>query len=134
MDLQNLAYALTQLAHNFGAVSVVALPLYALRAHPPSGRGLLWLILAGWAVQAASGAVFGAVSVYYYGQLPDIHGPAVAALRIKIACAIIALIMLILALRRLAGPTASASPGLWRGLAGLGVLALASAAVLRWYS
>ena len=28
MDLQNLAYALTQVAHNFGAVTVVAVPLF----------------------------------------------------------------------------------------------------------
>ena len=42
MDLQNLAYALTQVAHNFGAVAVVAVPLYALCSmHPAGSRGLL---------------------------------------------------------------------------------------------
>ena len=49
MDLQNLAYALTQVAHNFGAVVVVAAPLYALWAARPVGvRGVLWLVLSGF--------------------------------------------------------------------------------------
>ena len=91
MDLQNLAYALTQVAHNFGAVAVVAVPLYALCSmHPAGSRGLLWLALSGWALQLASGAVFGAVSWYFYGQFPDIHGIAIGALVLKVLCALVA--------------------------------------------
>ena len=62
MDLQNLAYALTQVGHNFGAVIVVAAPLYALAtartvgARGVQARGVLWLTLAGWALQLASGS------------------------------------------------------------------------------
>src|SRR4030067_857263 len=55
--------------------------------HPEIRYKLAWVMLLGWAVQAASGAGFGAVSFLYYGELPDIHGIAIAALVIKIACA-----------------------------------------------
>lgn len=135
MDLQNLAYALTQVAHNFGAVTVVAGPLYVLTVgQSKRARGALWLTLSGWGVQIASGALFGIVSFYSYGQLPDIHGIAIAALLIKMACAItaVALIAVSLRARDLYGDRRAAIT--WRVLAGLGITALTAAAFLRWFS
>lgn len=128
LDAQNLAYALTQLVHNFGAVVVLATPLYALAVQPgTAARALAWLVLAGWGAQLASGALFGLVSLHYYGQLPDIHGIAVAALALKVGCALLAVLLLALALLRRRAAR-------WRVLAALGATALAAAAFLRWFS
>lgn len=136
MDYQNLAYALTQVAHNFGAVIVVAAPIYMLAAPSQQhARGVLWLVLTGWLVQIASGLSFGLVSFYYYGQLPDIRGLAVMALIIKILSAGLGAGLTIATLRE---AISLASPlkirWLWVGLAALGVIALTAAAFLRWYS
>lgn len=134
---ENLAYALTQVLHNFGAVAVVGSGAFALWTPAlPSVREkrLARLVGLGWAVQIASGAGFGAVSYYYYGRLPEIHGVAVAALAIKVACATagVALALLLQSggerwpetRRRLS----------WRALAVLAATALAAAAFLRWFS
>lgn len=135
MDLQNLAYALTQVAHNFGAVAVVAVPLYALCSmHPAGSRGLLWLALSGWALQLASGAVFGAVSWHFYGQFPDIHGIAIGALALKLLCALAALALIVLSLCSRLSPDGRRNTVTWRLLATLGGTALTGAAFLRWFS
>ncbi len=135
MDLQNLAYALTQVAHNFGAVAVVAVPLYALCSmHPAGSRGLLWLALSGWALQLASGAVFGAVSWHFYGQFPDIHGIAIGVLVLKVLCALVALVLIALSLYARPLHDGRRSTVTWRLLATLGGTALTGAAFLRWFS
>ena len=141
MDLQNLAYALTQVGHNFGAVIVVAAPLYALAtartvgARGVQARGVLWLTLAGWALQLASGSLFGLVSYHFYGQLPDIHGIAIGALVLKLLCALGAVALIALSLWR---PQSvrddQRGAGIWRVLAALGITALTAAAFLRWFS
>ena len=135
MDLQNLAYALTQVGHNLGAVVVVAAPLHALAARPSGARGVLWLALAGWALQLGSGSLFGLVSYHFYGQLPDIHGIAIGALALKLACALAAVVLIgraLLRRRDVDGDQPGVGP--WRVLAALGVTALTAAAVLRWFS
>lgn len=137
MDYQNLAYALTQVAHNFGAVIVVASPLYLLSTRLAKDiRFLLWLVLGGWLIQVGSGLLFGLVSVYYYGQLPDIRGLAIAALLVKVACAVAGIALAIAMLKEKIDPDCTAASGRWswRGLATLGAVALAAAAFLRWYS
>lgn len=132
--MQNLAYALTQVAHNFGAVTVVAAPCYAaLCRRGVRSRGLLNTILAGWSVQIASGVLFGLVSLFYYGQLPDIHGTAVGALIIKVVCAILAVAVVIISLRsKVLGDRTNVM--VWWFLVTLGCLALTAAAFLRWFS
>ena len=83
MSAENLAYAVVQVVHNFGAAAVVGGALAARWLAAPDvrrQRQLAWLVLAGWAAQAGSGALFGAISLHYYGQFPDLHGTAVAAL------------------------------------------------------
>lgn len=137
MDLQNLAYALTQVAHNFGAVAVVGVPLFVrwpLRMQEPVRRTLAWLVLAGWMVQGMSGAGFGAISFAYYGAFPDIHGIAVVALLLKMACAAGGVVLAAVMLRW--GPRWSdtAHHCAWGGLLLLGVTALTAAAFLRWFS
>lgn len=135
MDLQNLAYALTQVAHNFGAVTVVAAPLYVVGAgRPVRERRMLWLVLSGWLVQFASGALFGLVSLHFYGQFPDIHGIAVAALSVKLVCASVALVLVLVSLRLRTPRGARQAPLTWRVLAALGMTALTAAAFLRWFS
>ena len=135
MDLQNLAYALTQVAHNFGAVTVVAVPLDVVCAgRPVRERRVLWLVLSGWVLQLASGALFGLVSVHFYGQLPDIHGIAVAALSVKVLCAIAAVVLVAVLLRWRAARADHRATVIWRVLAALGMTALTAAAFLRWFS
>lgn len=136
MDWQSLGYAAIQVAHNFGAVAVVSGPLFALWLVPagaPSRRPIAWLVLAGWALQVVSGVAFGAASYAWYGRFPDIHGIAVAALVIKIACAVAgsALTTFHLVITR-KGDTSPRNP--WGSLLALGATALTAAAFLRWLS
>jgi len=133
LDIQNLAYAITQIVHNFGAVTVVSGAVFALlwRATKVQRR-LARLVLAGWLVQAVSGATFGAISYYYYAQFPDLTGIAVAALVLKVVCA--ALGIFLTAWQLLAQSSDSSRRYSWLALCFLGILALSSAAVLRWFS
>ena len=136
MDPQNLAYALVQLVHNFGAVAVVGGAVAArwlARDAPATQRRLAWLVLGGWLAQAASGASFGAISYHFYGQFPDLHAIARAALLVKLACAAGG-ILLAAYLRRAAGWLPARRGTVWTMLLALGVTALASAAFLRWFA
>jgi hypothetical protein len=133
MELENILYSGVQIAHNFGAAAVTGLPIAALwlRPAPTVARKMAWLTLLGWLVQGASGAGFGTVSFFMEGELPQIHHLALAALCVKIFCAVLAIILLgVHFVRRTTKPGGPA----WRSLAVLGVTALTSAAVLRWFS
>lgn len=137
MDWQNLAYAVVQLAHNFGAVAVTGGAVAGWMKHrsgalPPTALG--WLILAGWALQAASGAGFGLISFAYYGRLPDLHGVAVVALLIKLGCATAALVLSMLLLKFAGAWSVARRSYAWRALVGLAATALSAAAFLRWFA
>jgi hypothetical protein len=134
MQLDNTLYAGVQIAHNFGAVAAVGLPLAALR-YAATGAALLRtyrLALAAWLVQIASGVGFGLVSHFVVGELPQISGAALAALYIKISCAAVSVLLLaaLVSGRGRAIPDKAALAS----LAGLASLALFSAAILRWFS
>ncbi len=136
MDWQSFGYAAIQVVHNFGAVAVVGGPAFALWLLPagaPGRRPIAWLVLTGWTLQVVSGIAFGAASYAWYGHFPDIHGIAVAALVIKIACAIagLAVTSFHLVITR-AGDTRPRNP--WGSLLALGATALTAAAFLRWLS
>jgi hypothetical protein len=92
------------------------------------------VVLTGWAAQAISGAAFGAVSYAYYGQFPDLHGIAVAALVTKMACAFAGFALAATYLRRHAAWTARRCRRAWNALLGLAATALIAAAFLRWFS
>ena len=134
MEPENILYAGVQLVHNFGAATVTGLPVAALWFKPASPvlRYMASLTLVAWLAQGASGAGFGTVSFFMEGELPQIHHLALGALIVKMTCAAlaIALLAVLLLRRRPAAPGTAA----WRCLAVLGVTALASAAVLRWFS
>lgn len=133
MDPQNLAYALVQLLHNFGAAAVLG-GAVAARRLVPARRQLAKLILAGWLLQVASGASFGAVSYTFYGRLPDLSAVALAALLLKIACAASATVFATIYLRRAdRWPTARCDVA-WNVLAALAATALSAAAFLRWFA
>lgn len=133
LDTQSLAYAAAQIVHNFGAVAVVGGAVCALVWREAAGqRRLARLVLAGWLVQAVSGASFGAISYYYYAKFPDIHGIAVAALVVKVICAVLGSALAAWQLRSRVAETSRRYS--WLALCGLGLLALSSAAVLRWFS
>ncbi|OGA97365.1 MAG: hypothetical protein A3E79_11500 [Burkholderiales bacterium RIFCSPHIGHO2_12_FULL_61_11] len=135
MDLQNLSYAAIQVVHNFGAVAVVGSAVCALWPGLAGMRKkLAWVMLAGWAAQAASGGAFGGVSWLYYGRFPDIHGIAVAALLIKMACAAAGFMLVAAYLYRGIGWSERARQATWRALAALAATALTAAAFLRWFS
>lgn len=134
MDFQNLTYTLVQLAHNFGAMAIVGLSWYGWR-NPPAAPVKLaaWIALA-WAVQIASGAGFGATSVYYYGQFPDIHGVAIVALGIKVAAALAGLVLALIFIGRSSAGADTRTTRVWAIETLLGSAALAAAAFLRWFS
>ncbi|HEX2531891.1 MAG TPA: hypothetical protein VHK70_10560 [Burkholderiaceae bacterium] len=137
MDFQNLAYALAQIVHNFGAVLVVGAAAAALWLVPRQStheRSLAWLVLLGWMAQIISGAGLGAISYYYYGRFPDITGVATVALVLKVASAGLGSLLAALYLLRAARWSDATRQRIWRTLTGLGVLALTAAAFLRWFS
>jgi hypothetical protein len=136
MDLQNLGYALIQVVHNFGAAVVIGGAVASLWLAPRPERecSMAWLVLTGWAAQMASGAVFGAISFYYYGRFPDISAVAAVALAIKVACAISAFSLAAYYLFQAANRPESWRRGAWLILAALGATALTAAAFLRWFS
>ena len=131
MELENALYSGVQIVHNFGAAAVTGLPIAALWFRPavPVTRRMAQLTLVAWLAQAASGAGFGTVSYLEEGELPQIHHLALAALSIKILCAVLAVILLGIYFIK-----GSAYGPIWRGLAFLGITALTCAAVLRWFS
>lgn len=137
VDTQNLAYALVQALHNVGAVAVVGGAVFGRWPERPAietRRKLAWLILAGWMLQGVSGAGVGAISLAYEGELPDIHGIALAALRLKMACAAMGLVLAAGYLRYERGWSETRRAATWMGLIALGVTALTAAAFLRWFS
>lgn len=137
MDLQNLAYALTQVIHNFGAVTVVggaAAALWLAPRRPVPERSLAWLVSLAWMLQIASGVGFGAISFYYYGRLPEISGIATVALGIKVASASFGFVLGVLYLLHASRWLEATRQRAWQTLMGLGVAALTAAAFLRWFS
>jgi hypothetical protein len=87
-----------------------------------------------WAIQMASGVLFGITTYYFEHHLPDIHGTAVDALLVKITCAVAGFVLAVSYCKIGSGWVKSTQDFAWRGLLSLGVIALASAAFLRWFS
>lgn len=135
MDPQNLAYALVQVVHNFGAVAVLggAVGGYLVQRSPPP-RALAALVLLGWAAQAASGAGFGVVSYLAYGQFPELHAIATGALVLKMGCAASGFVLAAGLLWRGAGWPAGRQRRVWTVLVALAATALGAAAFLRWFA
>lgn len=134
---ENLDYAIVQLVHNFGAAAVVGVAVFALypaAQAAPVQRNFARLVGLGWAAQVLSGIGFGAVSYYFYEQLPDLHGVAFTALLIKILCAAGSLGIVAIYLRQAADWTEGRRRAAWKLLIALGVTALAAAAFLRWFA
>ena len=132
---QNLAYAVIQVVHNFGAVAAVGGSLAATKSSSVDTRNkLAWLALVGWGTQGASGVAFGAVSYYFYHQFPDISGIAVAALVVKMACAATGFLLLAVYLFRGGIWPEEKRCHAWFASSALAVTALSAAAFLRWFS
>lgn len=135
--MQNLFYALIQVVHNFGAVTVLgtaATALWIVRGNAAVQHRLAWLLAVAWAVQAISGTGFGVATFYFEGHLPDIHGIAVIALLIKIACAMTGFVLVAAYIKWHSGWAAKQQLGVWLTSFILGAIALGSAAFLRWFS
>ena len=128
---QNLSYALVQVLHNFGAVAAAGGSLAAV-GFPERRTRMAKIALAGLATQGASGALFGAVSHYYYGRFPDISGIAMQALEIKIACVIAG--CLLLSAWLFTDRIRDYGTSVCTAALLLSTTALAAAAVLRWFS
>jgi hypothetical protein len=135
--VQNFIYALIQVIHNFGAATVagtVASALWLVRGDAAVRHRLAILAAAAWAVQAASGALFGITTFYFEKHLPDIHGIAVGALLIKIFCAVAGFILAVAYAKSDSAWARDRQLLVWRVLLAAGLVALASAAFLRWFS
>jgi hypothetical protein len=130
--VQNLIYALIQVVHNFGAVTIVGMGAYETWLVPGSPeRRLASLLAVIWALQASSGVLFGIVTYYYDHRLPDIHGVAVDALVIKVICAILGFVLAVSYAKWGSGWSAKKY---WGASFALGAVALSAAAFLRWFS
>ena len=136
MGSENLAYALTQVVHNFGAVGVLGGALFALWPTPrlEYGRTFAWLILVAWGMQIASGGLFGVTSLFYYGETPDLSRIAMAALAIKVVSAMSGFLLAAAYLIRGKGWNDISVKRCFQSLAALGAAALTAAAFLRWFS
>lgn len=136
MGSENLAYALVQVVHNFGAVGVLGGAFFALWPSPrlEYARAFAKLILLAWGAQLASGALFGATSFYYYGEMPDLSGVAKAALGIKVAAALAGFALAARFLLRGGEWSRARVKRTFRSLLALGIVALTAAAFLRWFS
>lgn len=136
MSTENLAYALVQWVHNFGAAAVVGAAAFALwpAFRPAAGRAFAWLALAAWLAQIASGAGFGLVSLHFYGATPDLAPVARVALGVKIGAAIGGTLLAASYLRWGRHWPAAGVRRVFLGLAALGATALTAAAWLRWFS
>ena len=134
-NAQNLTYAVVQVVHNFGAMATVGGSLAAIRFRSLETRiKLARLALGGWVTQGVSGAAFGAVSYYFYRQLPDIAGIAVIALFIKMACVAVGITLLTTYLLRSKSWSEAATQNAWLASSALAIAALTAAAFLRWFS
>jgi hypothetical protein len=136
MGSENLAYALIQVVHNFGAAAVLGGAAFALwpTSRLEYGRTFAWLILFAWGAQIASGGLFGATSLYYYGETPDLSRTAMAALSIKVVAAMSGFLLATFYLTQGKKWTRSAVRHAFQSLAALGAVALTAAAFLRWFS
>ena len=137
MDLQNFIYALIQVIHNLGAVTVVgtaASALWLVRGNAAVRHRLALILAIAWAIQAATGALFGVATFLFEGHLPDIHGLAVDALLIKISCAVTGFVLIVTYVKLNSGWSAHRQLLSWRTSLVFGIVALASAAFLRWFS
>lgn len=136
MSPENLAYALTQVVHNFGAVAVLGGAVFALWPIPrlEFGRAFAGLILVAWVAQLVSGGVFGLVSYHYYGETPDLSSVAMTALIVKIVAACSGVLLSAFFLLRGRQWRPHGVKHTFQGLAVLGAVALTAAAFLRWFS
>lgn len=133
--MQNLIYALIQIIHNLGAVTIIGLSVLGVWSEDQKPKRSVAVLLAlAWGVQASSGAFFGLVTYHYYQHLPDIHGVAVAALFLKILCAFFGFTLA--ASYSIWGKNWGnrSSKIVWRILLALGLTALVAAGFLRWFS
>jgi hypothetical protein len=133
---ENLAYALVQVVHNFGAAAVLGGAAFALwpAYRPEYARSFVWLILVGWAAQIASGALFGVTSLYYYGETPDLSRIAQTALGIKVIAALSGFLLAGATLIRGRNWDSLRVKRRVRMLVALAIVALTAAAFLRWFS
>lgn len=135
--MQNFIYALIQVIHNFGAVTVVGTSAFALcfAGKQISIKYCITSIIAmAWAIQAVTGILFGASTYYFEGHLPDIHGVAIDALRIKIFCALSGFVLALGQIRWHPNWSFGEQRIAHLSMFTLSALALSSAAFLRWFS
>jgi len=133
---ENLAYALTQVVHNFGAAAVLGGAVFVLwpASRLQDGRKFAWLILVAWGAQIISGGLFGITSLYYYGETPDLSPIAMTALGVKVAAAITGFLLAAVYLTRGKRWGSTGVKRSFQALAALGATALTAAAFLRWFS
>ena len=134
---QDFLYALTQAAHNFGAMAVTGgavLARWPVQQTDAVRQRMAWWVLAGWMLQALTGATMGVISLAFYGHFPDIHGIALAALLLKIGCAVLGFALTVVYLKASSGWPLARQLTAWNALIVLAATALTAAAFLRWFA
>jgi hypothetical protein len=133
--MQNLIDALIQVVHNMGAAAIVGIGFYGVfstKANPGARLALVQAIA--WMVQGLGGAAFGLTTYWFYGHLPDIHGVAVVALLLKMGCVVLGFLLTISYALRCHRWSSGRCRLVWCSSFALGLIALTSAAFLRWFS
>lgn len=136
MQPENLAYALIQVVHNFGAAALIGGSAFWLWPAPRREYTcpFTWLILIAWCAQIASGIIFGLTSLYFYGEAPDISAIAMTALVIKVSSAAFGFLLAVWYLALGKGWTARNVEHAFQAQLALAGVALTAAAFLRWFS
>lgn len=136
MQAENLAYALTQVVHNFGAAALVGGTVFWLWPTPNQthARAFAWIVLIAWGAQITSGILFGLTSLHYYGETPDLSAMAMTALVIKVCAAAAGFLLGAWYLVRGQEWGWGRVNRLFQAEFGLAALALTAAAFLRWFS
>lgn len=137
MELENIAYALTQVVHNFGAVAIVGGSLIGLKSSAEQidlKKSMAWIVAIAWGAQGLSGLFFGGISLLFYGETPDLHSTAYVALLIKMFCVVSGFTLATLYILKAKNWHEAGRKKVWHALAGFGTIALICAAFLRWFS
>jgi hypothetical protein len=118
-----------------GAATIVGVGFYGVFCtQANSGTRLAWVQAFAWMIQGLGGAAFGLTTYWFYGHLPDIHGVAVLALLVKMGCVMMGFLLAIFYALWCHRWSSGRCRLVWGTSFALGLIALTSAAFLRWFS
>jgi hypothetical protein len=133
MKASILSYTLIQAVHNIGAALTLALALLLIGQICISAdtKKVLWALLLAWGLQGFTGICFGLSSLYFYGEFPDIHNLAIAAMGVKVGSVAAMTLLLAFLIYKKEWDLSARNKTVFVSLS---IIALVAASVLRWNS